>query len=204
MGRPRKNKLEEFFIANNYEVKHNLSHVKIPFFLKAIYKEKIGEYNNGKPIYGTTDQIVRYLHFTKDEITKKFQEKGLEIINFEQVTVLLPDLCPQCRRTGIPKIEKYSNKYDYHPRRGSPMFRKSGTEKTEVNRPYEYWLCYDHETKPKKCRVAKWDKNHLIFTKNGKIYTKLRKYIFPKYVGWKKGELDAFGSFQKFLNVLHP
>jgi len=182
MGRPRKNKLEEFFIANNYEVKHNLSHVKIPFFLKAIYKEKIGEYNNGKPIYGTTDQIVRYLHFTKDEITKKFQEKGLEIINFEQVTIPFTDLCPQCRRIGIPKIEKYSNKYDYH------YNVTQDSHKIKVNRPDEYWLTYDHKIngKLKKCKIAEFDKNHMLFKHTPNKINELHKHFFPYCVSWMK------------------
>ncbi len=188
MGRHRKNKSEEFFIANNYEVKHNLSHVKIPFFLKVIYKVKISEDNNGKPIYGTTDQIVRYLHYTKDEITKKFQEKGLKIINFEQVTVPFPDLCPQCRRIGIPKIEKYSNKYDYHPRRGSPMFRESGTQKTKVNRPDQYYLTYDHKINGKleKCKIAEFDKNHMLFKLTSNKINEIHKHFFPYCAEWMK------------------
>ncbi len=188
MGRHRKNKSEEFFIANNYEVKHNLSHVKIPFFLKVIYKVKISEDNNGKPIYGTTDQIVRYLHYTKDEITKKFQEKGMEVINFEKVTIPFPDLCPQCRTSGIPKIEKKSNKYDYHLRAGSPYFRESGTQRTEVNRPDEYWLTYDHKIngKLKKCKIAKFDKNHMLFKHTPNKINELHKHFFPYCAEWMK------------------
>jgi len=188
MGRNRKNKSEEFFISNNFEIKHNLSQVKIPFWVNVTYKVKVSEDNDGKPIYGTTDQIVRYLHYTKDEITKKFQEKGFEVINFEQVTVPFPDLCPQCRKIGIPKIEKYSNKYDYHPRRGSPMFRKSGTEKTEVNRPDQYYLTYDHKIngKLKKCKIAKFDINHMLFINAPNKINEIHKHFFPYCVEWMK------------------
>jgi len=188
MGRNRKNKSEEFFTSNNFEIKHNLSQVKIPFWVNVTYKVKVSEDNDGKPIYGTTDQIVRYLHYTKDEITKKFQEKGFEVINFEQVTVPFPDLCPQCRKIGIPKIEKYSNKYDYHPRRGSPMFRKSGTEKTEVNRPDQYYLTYDHKIngKLKKCKIAKFDINHMLFINAPNKINEIHKHFFPYCVEWMK------------------
>jgi len=188
MGRNRKNKSEEFFISNNFEIKHNLSQVKIPFWVNVTYKVKVSEDNNGKPIYGTTDQIVRCLHYTTDEITKKFQEKGFEVINFEQVTVPFPDLCPQCRKIGIPKIEKYSNKYDYHPRRGSPMFRKSGTEKTEVNRPDQYYLTYDHKIngKLKKCKITKFDINHMLFINAPNKINEIHKHFFPYCVEWMK------------------
>jgi len=182
MGRHRKNKSEEFFIANNYEVKHNLSHVEIPFFLKVIYKVKISEDNNRKPIYGTTDQIVRYLDYTKDEITKKFQEKGIKVINFESVTIPFPDLCPQCHRTGIPKIEKKSNKIDYH------YNVTQDSHKIVVNRPDEYWLTYDHKIngKLKKCKIAKFDKNHMLFKHSPSKINEIHKHFFPYCAEWMK------------------
>jgi len=203
MGRFRKNKFEKSLIRFETGTEFELNQVKIPFWVNVTYKVPISEDKNRKKLYGTTTVLIKKDISEKDEITKAFQKEDYKVINIEERTIPFSDLCPNCNRKGIPKIEIKSNKYDYHPRAVSPYFREPGTVKTEVNRPYEHWLCYDHETKPKKCRVAKWDKNHLIFTKNGKIYTKLRKYIFPKYVEWKQGELDAFDSFQKFINVFN-
>jgi len=184
MGRYRKNKSEEFIIDNS-ETKHPLSEIKIPFWLKATYKEM----KDGKPIYaGTTDQPVRYLHYTKDEIIKHFQKKGLEIISFEEIVMPITDLCEKCHNIGIPKIEKYSNKYDYKPRRASPYFRKEGTQKTEVNRPDEYYLTYDHKIdgKLKKCKIAKFDKNHMLFINSSNRIIELHKHFFPYCAEWMK------------------
>ena len=184
MGRRRKNKSEEFFIANNYEVKHNLSHVKIPFFLKVIYKVKISEDNNGKPIYGTTDQIVRYLHYTKDEITKKFQEKGKEVIKIEAHTIPMPNICEKCHRKGIPRIERKLNDFYYH------YTPKNDSSKNKSNRPEEHWLIYDHG-KGKKCRIAQFDKNHLLFKLPKRRKSNLSKHFFPFYLESLKKELVA-------------
>ena len=183
MGRHRKNKTEKITIAHN-PVEHNISHLKIPFFLKVTYKEKISEDNNGKPLYGTSDEIVRYSHFTKDEITKQFQEKSLEVINFEEVTIRFPDMCPQCHTLGIPKIEKKSNKYDYHIRSGYGFHKPLGTSKTEVNRHDEYWLTYDHKINDelKKCRIAKFDKNHMLFITSKNKINELHKHFFPYFI----------------------
>jgi len=185
MGRHRKNKSEEFSIGNNSETKYPLSEVKIPFWLKATYKEVD---NNGKPIYaGTSEENVRYLHYTKDEITKYFQEKGIEIIKFEEIIMRIPDLCEKCHNIGIPKIEEVTNKYDYHPRAGSPLFRE-GKQRTEVNRPNDWYLTYDHKIngKLKKCKIAKFDKNHMLFINPSNRIIELHKHFFPYCAEWMK------------------
>ncbi len=195
MGRPRKNKLEKSSIRFEAGTDFELNQVKIPFWVNVTYKIPISK---DKKFYGTTTDFIKKDISEKDEIIKAYQKEGCKEINIEEHTIPFSNLCPNCNRYGIPKVEPKNNKTDYHYR------VKTNLHQTETKRQDEWWLCYDHETKPKKCRVAKWDKNHLIFTKYGKIYTKLRRYIFPYYIAWKQGELDAFTSFQKFLNVLHP
>jgi len=201
MGRNRKNKFEKTSLRFETErTDFELHHVKVPFFVNVTYKEPISP---DKKYYGTATEIVTKDISKKDEIIKDFQKDGSkEVLNVEEFTIRFSDDCPKCNRKGIPKVELKSNKFDYHARAISPL-TELPKHKNLVNRPDEYWLCYDHETKPKKCRVAKWDKNHFTFTKNGKIYTKLRKYILPYYLEWKQGELNAWDSFQKFLNIFH-
>jgi len=195
MGRNRKNKFDECSIRFETGTEFERNHVKVPFFTNVTYKTPI---TKDKQYYGTTTVLIKKDISEKDEIIKAFEKDGNnEVLNVEPFTIQFSDLCPVCNRKGVPKVEPKNNKFDYHYRSGT------NTHKTFVNRPDEYWLCYDHETKPKKCRVAKWDKNHFAFTKKGKIYTKLRKYFFPKYIEWKQGELDAFDSFQKFINTSH-
>jgi len=185
MGRHRKNKSEEFIIDNNSETKHPLSEIKIPFWLKATYKEM----KDGKPIYaGTSEQPVRYLHYTKDEITKYFQKKGIEIIKFEEIIMKIPDLCEKCHRIGIPKIEEFPNKYDYYLKAGSPLSDESRRQKNEVNRPSDWHLTYDHKVdgKLKKCKIAKFDKNHMIFINPSNRIIELHKHFFPYCAEWMK------------------
>ena len=183
MGRKRVNNSEEFTLGDNPKI-NNLTYLKIPFFKKVTFKEKISEDNNGKAIFGTGEQIVRYSKSTKEKITKQFQEKSLDVINFEDVTVRIPELCPQCRKLGISKIEKKSNKYDYHSRSGSSLFKDSQKPRKETKRQDEYWLTYDHKTngKLKKCRIAKFNKTNMTFVNSKNKINELHKHFFPYFL----------------------
>jgi len=179
MARPRKDKFEVTSIGFEKGTEHELVHVSTPFFLKVTFKTKIGEYNNGKPIYGTSDQIIKYSHYTKDEITKEFREKGMEIIKFEDATISLPNICEKCHRKGIPRIERESRKIDYHYR------VNTDTHETQTNRQDEYWLIYDHRPQ-QKCRIAQFDKNHFLFKNSKNRINELHKHFFPFYLEWMK------------------
>jgi len=87
MARPRKDKFEETSIGFEKETEHELVHVSAPFFVKVTYKEKIGEYNDGKPIYGTTDVILKKSISDEKEIKKEFREKGKKVIKIEENTI---------------------------------------------------------------------------------------------------------------------
>ncbi len=180
MGRNRKNKFEETSIRFEKGTEFELNQVKVPFWVNVTYKDPIGKNNDGKIIYGTATEIVKKDISEKDEIIKAVQKEGRIVLNVEEFTIRFSDLCPNCNRKGIPKVERKSNKTDYHYR------VKTRSIKTEISRPDEYWLCYDHETKPKKCRIAQWDKNHFLFKKNGRVYTGLMKYMMPYYVEWQQ------------------
>ena len=181
MGRNRKNKFEESSIAFKKGTEFERSHVKVPFFVNVTIKDKIGKYNDGKPIYGTTTIMLKRDISEKDEIIKQLQKYGTrEVLKVEEYPIQFSSLCPDCNRHGIPKVERKSNKTDYHYR------VETRKRETVVNRPDEYWLCYDHKTTPKKCRIAQWDKNHFLFKKNGRAYTGLMKYMMPYYVEWQQ------------------
>jgi len=175
MVRPRKDKFEETSIGFKKGTEHEIVHVSMPFWSKVTYKVKISEDNNGKAIYGTSDQIIRSLHQTKDEITKIFQKNGMIVITIEEATIRLPNICEKCHKKGIPRIEKKSNKTDYHYRVETHM------TKTETDRPDEYWLIYDHKTEPK-CRIAQYDKNHFLFKKPNNRISELHKHFYPFYL----------------------
>jgi len=185
MGRNRKNKFEETSIRFEKGTEFELNQVKVPFWVNVTYKDPIGKYNDGKIIYGTATEIVKKDISEKDEIIKAVQKEGRIVLNVEEFTIRFSDLCPNCNRKGIPKVERKSNKFDYHAREINP-FTEEPKHKVPTNRPDEYWLCYDHETKPKKCRIAQWDKNNFLFKKNGKAYTELLKYMMPHYVEWQE------------------
>ena len=185
MGRNRKNEFEESSIAFKKGTKFERNLVKVPFFVNVTIKDKIGKYNDGKPIYGTTTIMLKRNISEKDEIIKQLQKNSArEVLKVEEFPIQFSSLCPNCNRHGIPKVERKSNKIDYHARVSPDS--DTGHHITPTNRPDEYWLCYDHETKPKKCRIAQWDKNHFLFKKNGRVYTGLLKYMMPYYVEWQQ------------------
>jgi len=181
MGRNRKNKFEETSIANKKDSGFEQNHVKVPFFVNVTYKEKIGEYNDGKSISGESTVLDKKDISEKDEIIKEFQKDGnKQVLNVEEFPIRFSSLCPDCNKHGIPKIERQSKKIDYHTR------AETGSHNNPTNRPDEYWLCYDHKEKPYKCRIAQWDKNHFLFKKNGREYTELLKYMMPYYTEWQQ------------------
>ena len=196
MARPRKDK----FIETSYEFRkgteHELVYVSVPSFSKITFKEKLGKYNDGKAIYGTSDQIIRTLYYTNDEIKKLFLEKGLIVTKIEKATMQLPNFCERCRRKGTPIIQKKSN-IDYHYRSGT------NSSRTDTRRSDEYWLTYQHTTKRKICKIAIFDTNHFLF-KNPKNRTiGLSKHFFPFYLENMKKELNTIDFFQKLTNVSH-
>ena len=174
MGRPRKNKTEDFFVANNHKEKHGLSHVLVPFFYKITCKVQIGNNDKGEPIYGTTGQTIH-----------ESQKKDFDVIHSEQLTIPLPDLCPECRMLGIPKIDKKSNRFDYHARAVSPYSTRPA-HKIPVNRSDDYRLTYDHKVDDKlqKCIIATFDSTSFLFKPNSNKINELHKHFFPYCAKW--------------------
>jgi len=183
MARPRKDKYEETTIAFEKGTEHELVYVSTPFFVKVTYKVKVSEDNNGKTIYGITDVILKRSFSDKKLIKQEFKEKGRKVIKIEEHTIPMPNICEKCHEKGIPRIERKSNKFYYH------YTPKSHSHKNKSKRPDEYWLIYDH--KPKKCRIAQFDKNHFLFKLPKNRTSNLQKHFFPYYLEWLKKELIA-------------
>ncbi len=181
--RPRKDKFEKTSIGYEKGTEHELVYVSNPSFSKITYKVKVSEDLNGKTLYGTSDQTIRTLHYTDDEVKKLFREKDMIVTKIEKATIPLPNICEKCHKKGIPRIERKSNKIDYHYR------VETESHENKTNRRDEYWLIYDHKTK--KCRIAQYDKNHFLFKNSKNKINELHKHFFPFYLEWLKKELIA-------------
>lgn len=145
---------------------HQITKVKVPYFFTVSVQTKIGEYKNGKPIYGTDDRI------SKEPFPKEW-----DIVKSTPVEIIFRNDCPKCGKEGRPRINK-KNKENYH----YPKYDSIQEE--------EYRLAYWHKVEGKKdkpCIIARFDKKHGIFTKTGKISKSVEDYIFPNYL-IKKGK----------------
>ena len=184
MARPRKDKFDETSIGFKKGTEHELVYVSAPFFSKVTYKVKVAQDNKGKLFYGTTSEIIQSLHYTQDEIKKLFREKNAKVIKIEEATIRLPNICEKCHRKGVPIIQKKSN-LDYHYRSSTNKI------KTDTGRHDEYWLNYQHTTKPKICRIAQFDEKRFQFKNPKNRITELHKHFFPRYLEWIEKELVA-------------
>lgn len=143
---------------------HNVTKVKVPYFFTVSIRDKIGEHtsgkNKGKPIYAT-----------KDIISKEPFPKEWDITKTKPVEITFQNECPKCEKEGRPRVNK-----------------KNNGDFTHYNKPNsreEYRLAYWHKVEGKKdkpCIIARFDKEHGIFTKTGKISKKIENYIFPNYL----------------------
>ena len=197
--RQRKDKFEQVSYGFEPLTEHELVQVSVQSHSKITYEMKVSEDLDGKDLYATTDQTIRTLHYTDDQIKKLFREKGMIVTKIEKATIPLPNICVKCNKKGIPRIERKSNAIDYHARESPDS--DTGHHITHTNRPDEYWLVYDHQ--PKKCRIAKYDKNHFLFKNPKDKSINLQKHFFPRYLEKMKRELWAFNSFNKFINTSH-
>ena len=110
----------------------------------------------------------------KSKIITEFENAGHKVLKIEPQTQKLTDLCPQCNRRGIPKIERVDTK----DRRRRVWRNKE--EKPLPKKPNEYWLTYDHKTKPKKCRIQQFiHAPNPLYKKNMKKQINIKKYFFP-------------------------
>jgi len=190
MARPRKDKFEETSIGFEKGTEHEIVHVSIPFWVNVTFKTPVGKGENGKIYYGTHSEVWKESAFDEKVNKKEFQKKGMKVIKIEDATTRLPNICEKCHKKGIPRIERKSNRIDYHARAIDPL-TESPNHNVKTNRRDEYWLIYDHKTESKKCRVAQFDKNHFLFKQSHNRTNRLDKHFFPHYLEWIKKDLIA-------------
>jgi len=144
---------------------HNISKVKIPYFFKVSVLDKIGEYTSGK-------KSGKPILATEERISKEPFPKEWDIVKIEPVEIKFLNKCPKCGKEGRPRVDKKNNNDYTHYNRPS-------------NREEEYRLIYNHKGEDKKvrpCIIAKFDGEHGVFTKTGKISKRVTDYIFPNYL----------------------
>jgi len=129
---------------------------------------------NGAITYGITSENI-HLPISKEKVIKELRKRGYKGIKIEPATVKFTDLCPQCNRPGIPKIERKDTK-------DNRLWTLKNKERSDEpkRRPNEYWLTYDHKTKPKKCRVQQLVyATRPQFKKNTRKNIDIKKSLFP-------------------------
>jgi hypothetical protein len=113
-----------------------------------------------------------------EQIQKMLKEKIVSV----KPLIKVIERCPKCKRKGIPKIEEK----DVSDNRFRSWRNKE--EHPRVNRTDEYWVTYDHKTKPMKCRVLRFvsllESREVKFNKKQGII--MEEFIFPYCVGFLK------------------
>jgi len=174
MGRKTVNKFEEATIAFKKGTEFRLFDVKLPNSVTVTYRVQIGAKKDGSLIYGTTTTDVNLPVSEKKKIINDFKNAGYKVLKVEPQTVKWTDLCPNCSRRGIPKIERVDTK-DRRVRNW-----KYREEKPIPKRPDEHWLTYDHKDKPKKCRIQQFIYvPYPSYKKNTRKQFDIQKYFFP-------------------------
>ena len=174
MGRKTANQFMEGTIASEKGTEHKVYDVKLPNSVKVTYKIKVSAKLDGTPIFGETEMYLPRPVSEKTKIHEELKKNGINVVKIEPQIVKLSDLCPNCHRRGIPRIEK---KDTTDKRRRS---WKNKDEKPITKRPNEQWLIYVHKTKPNKCRIQQAvNAPYAGFKKNLRKDIDMRKYYYP-------------------------
>jgi hypothetical protein len=178
VGRKPKNRFVEGTIAFEKGTELKIYDVKLPFSVKVTYKAKVSEKLDGSPKYAESEMYVTKPLSEKKMIRKEIQKMGYKVVKIEAQTVKFSDLCPQCFRSGVPKIARKDTS-DNRNRTWRNKVKKSRTK-----RPDEFWLVYSHKEKPKKCRIQQAvNTPYPAFKKNLRKNIDISKYYFPQVIG---------------------
>jgi len=181
VGRKPKSSFIEGTIAYKKGTEHKVFDVKLPFSVKVTYKTQVSADLDGNPLYAETTTYVSKPISEKKMIRKEIQKMGYKVKKIEPQIVQFTDLCPQCQRSGNPKIEK-KDTADNRIRNWTYKEKRPPTK-----RPDEYWLIYTHKTNPTKCRIQQAvNIPYPAFKKNLRKNIDIRKYYFPYVIGLLK------------------
>lgn len=146
MGRHPTNKFAQVLIGGTNKIFKKFT-VKLPFPVTVEYRSLSQKRNKN---YGTVIQLIRRPYSEKEQIIKDFKNSGYCVVKVHQLSTYLTELCPQCDKKGIPKIEKK----DTADNRLRTWRNKKSTKLAK--RPDEYWLTYYHNTEHRKCRIKQY------------------------------------------------
>jgi len=185
MGRKTANRFMEGNIASEKGTEHKVYDVKLPTSVKVTYKIKVSAKLDGTPIFGETEMHLPRPVSEKTKIREELTKYGINVVKIVPQIVKLTDLCPNCHRRGIPRIEKK----DTTDKRNRAW--KNKDEKPLTKRPNEQWLIYVHKTKPNKCRIQQAvNAPYAGFKKNLRKDIDMRKYYYPYVTEFLKNQFS--------------
>ena len=180
MGRKTEKTHQETSIAFKPGTEFRLFEVELPYSVKVTF-----EITKPPLTHATSDQIIYLPMSEKEKIVNTFEKNGYNVIHIEPQTIKIPDLCPKCLRRGIPKVEKK----DTTDRRVRTW--KNKEEKPRKKRPNEYWLTFDHKSKPKKCRIRQFVHSpHPAFRPRKSNNIDFMKFLFPYNMPWLENQIS--------------
>ena len=184
LGRKTKNKFEDSSIALEKGTEFRLFDLALPSWTKITYRPMI----DGQLSIAIGSEDVALPFSQKDEMIKKINALGHQVIEIKPSIMRVTDECPVCHRRGIPKIERK----DAHDRRTRRPTHLGDIEKNKIysKRAYEHWLTYDHKTRPKKCRVYQLESLESSKIKPSKTkIIKMEEFVFPYAIHYLKEKL---------------
>jgi len=182
MGRKPSNKFQETTIAFKKGTEFRLFDVKLPNSVIVTYQVQVSAKKDGTPIFGTTTTNVNLPISEKKKITKLFKDKGYRVIKIELQVMQVPEICPTCKKKGVPKIEK-KNATDKRYRNWK--FRENITKEP---RPHEYWLVFVHNSRSK-CRISRFlPQPYPSWRSQTDSKYPYTKFMFPYNSAWLKSQ----------------
>ena len=180
MGRKPKNLYSVHNIANIQDSQFKLFEVKLPFAVEVTYEVVLNS-DQKNPITGRTSEIIYKPISDVNDIFLILKKLGYKLRDIEPWTVKLTDICPDCQKNGVPRVE-VKNTIDKRHR--TWKYEEPHELPTRDN---EYWLVYYHKSSRSKCRIQQCIATpHPAFKNNLRKQIDIEKYFFPRCLGWMK------------------
>jgi len=179
LGRKPSNKFQETTIAFKKGTEFRLFDVKLPFSSKVTF-----ETTDPKFVKAQSDKIVNISPSEKKKITKLFKDNGYRVLKIQPFIMQVPEICPTCKKKGVPKIEK-KNATDKRDRNWK--FRENIPKEP---RPHEYWLVFVHNSRSK-CRISRFlPQPYPSWRSQTDSKYPYTKFMFPYNFAWLKSQFS--------------
>lgn len=143
-----KNKFKEFSINGTNKT------LKV-FQLECPWPVRIATIQNSSKLI----KIESFDYSQKNELIKKAKEDGYEI-EVDPLTFEQPELCPKCKKKGIPSFQLKSNTYSYskESNESGDLITDNKRRKTvKIHQEKTWWLRFHHPNELKKhCWVEQY------------------------------------------------